>query len=76
MISTDSLRLRVAQMPGSRDLVIFVQMTDDRQTDCPLLLMRAQGNYTCTCMIMISQQKGLACQQLFGGDEQLIDMVK
>jgi hypothetical protein len=32
-ISTDSLRLRVAQTPGSRDLAIFV-LTTDRQTDC------------------------------------------
>jgi hypothetical protein len=36
-ISTDSLHLRVAQMPRSRDLAIFVLMTD-RQTDIALPL--------------------------------------
>jgi hypothetical protein len=45
-ISTDSLRLRVAQMPRSPDLAIFV-LTTDRQTPkpiaLPLLRMRARG---------------------------------
>jgi hypothetical protein len=42
-ISTDLLRLRVAQTPRSRDLAIFLLMTDG-QTDrllYPLLRMRA-----------------------------------
>jgi hypothetical protein len=38
MISTDSLCIRVAQMPRSRDLVIFVLTTDDRQTHKPIAL--------------------------------------
>ena len=33
-ISTDSLCLRVAQMPRSRDQAIFVLTTDDSITDC------------------------------------------
>ena len=33
LISTHWLRLRVAQMPRSRDLAIFVLMTIDRQTN-------------------------------------------
>jgi hypothetical protein len=33
-ISTDSLCLRVAKVPRSRDLAIFVLTTDDRQTNC------------------------------------------
>jgi hypothetical protein len=51
MVSTDLLCLRVAQVPRSRDLAIFVLMTDrqqiDRQTDkpiaLPLLRMCAHG---------------------------------
>jgi hypothetical protein len=44
-ISTDSLCLRVAQMPRSRDLAIFV-LTTDRQTDCftPAAHARTRGN--------------------------------
>jgi hypothetical protein len=38
MISTDWLRLRVAQTPRSRDLAIFVLTTDDRQTHKPIAL--------------------------------------
>jgi hypothetical protein len=41
-ISTDSLCLRVAQMPRSRDLAIFV-LTTDRPIALPLLRMRARG---------------------------------
>jgi hypothetical protein len=46
-ISIDSLRLRVAQTPISRDLANFV-LTTDRQTNrllYPLLRMRTRGNY-------------------------------
>ena len=35
-ISTDLLCLRVAQMPNSQDLVIFVLLTDNRQNTLPL----------------------------------------
>jgi hypothetical protein len=44
--STDSLCLRVAQMPRSRDLAIFV-LTTDRQTNCftPAAHARTRGNY-------------------------------
>jgi hypothetical protein len=39
-ISTDSLRLRVAQTPRSQGLAIFV-LTTDRQTDKPIALTLA-----------------------------------
>ena len=44
LIPTDWLRLRVAQVPRCRDLVIFV-VTKDRRTDRPITLplrMRAR----------------------------------
>jgi hypothetical protein len=42
-ISTDSLCLRVAQKPRSRDLAIFVLRTDRHTHTLPLLRMRARG---------------------------------
>jgi hypothetical protein len=44
-ISTDSLCLRVAKMPRSRDLAMFV-LTTDRQTDCftPAVHARTRAN--------------------------------
>ena len=43
-ISTDSLSLRVAQMPASRDLAIFVPANDDDKTDCFTHCACARGN--------------------------------
>jgi hypothetical protein len=43
-ISTDSLCLRVAQMPRSRDLTIFVWTTDDKPIALPQQA-RTWGNY-------------------------------
>ena len=46
-ISMESLRLQIAQMPISRDLVIFVLTTDDnRQTDHFTPCACAWGKYT------------------------------
>ena len=42
-MSTDSLYLRVAQMPRSRDIAIFVPTTD--KTDCFTPCACARGNY-------------------------------
>ena len=45
-ISTDSLCfiIRVAQMPISRDLAVFVPTDDNRQTDCFTPCACARGN--------------------------------
>jgi hypothetical protein len=45
MISTDSLYLRVTQMPRSQNLVIFAgdRQTTDKLIALPLLRMRAHG---------------------------------
>ena len=53
LISTDWLRLQVAQMPTCRDLAIFVMITDrrtDRQTEyftaahvCGVIIMPIRG---------------------------------
>jgi hypothetical protein len=49
--STDSLYLRVTQMPKSQDLAIFV-LTTDRQTDCftPAVHARTRGNEYTLCI--------------------------
>jgi hypothetical protein len=56
--SIDSLYLRVAQVPSSRDMAIFGSTDDRRQTTdkqiaLPLLRMRTRGNNSQNVKIMI-----------------------
>ena len=64
IISTDSLSLRVAQMPRSRDLMIFLRIdrqTDrwtDKQTDCL--------TPCCACVRRVTTLVHVACPQYHG----------